>query len=47
MQTSDYWQTKNQLKYNIKLKIYLRGAYGKFPDIFQIGTFIDSTHMKL
>ena len=25
----------------------LRGAYDKFPDFFRIGTFIDSTHMKL
>ena len=24
-----------------------RGAYNKFPDIFRMGTFIDSTHMKL
>ena len=25
----------------------LRGAYDKFPDFFHMGTFIDSTHMKL
>ena len=25
----------------------LRGAYDKFPDFFRIGTFIESTHMKL
>ena len=25
----------------------IRGAYDKFPDIFRMGTFIDSTHMKL
>ena len=25
----------------------LRGAYNKFPDFFRMGTFIDSTHMKL
>ena len=25
----------------------VRGAYDKFPDFFCIGTFIDSTHMKL
>ena len=25
----------------------LRDAYNKFPDFFRIGTFIDSTHMKL
>ena len=23
------------------------GAYNKFPDFFHMGTFIDSTHMKL
>ena len=23
----------------------VRGAYGKFPDFFRMGTFIDSTHM--
>ena len=27
--------------------LYLRGAYNKFPDFLRIGTFIDSTHMKL
>ena len=26
---------------------YIRGAYDKFPDIFRLGTFIDSTHMEL
>ena len=26
---------------------YLQGAYDKFPDFFRIGTFTDSTHMKL
>ena len=25
----------------------LQGAYDKFPDFFCMGTFIDSTHMKL
>ena len=25
----------------------LRGAYDKFPDFFRMGTFIDSTHVKL
>ena len=25
----------------------LRGAYDKFPDFYRMGTFIDSTHMKL
>ena len=26
---------------------YIRGAFNKFPDFFCMGTFIDSTHMKL
>ena len=30
-----------------KAKGYIRGAYDKFPDLFYMGTFIDSTHMKL
>ena len=25
----------------------MRGAYDRFPDFFRMGTFIDSTHMKL
>ena len=25
----------------------LRGSSNKFPDFFRMGTFIDSTHMKL
>ena len=25
----------------------IQGAYDKFPDFFRMGTFIDSTHMKL
>ena len=27
--------------------MYLRGSLKKFPDIFRMATFIDSTHMKL
>ena len=26
---------------------YIWGAYDKFPEFFCMGTFIDSTHMKL
>ena len=26
---------------------YIRGSLSKVPDIFPMGTFIDSTHMKL
>ena len=25
----------------------VRGSLNKFPDFFRMGTFIDSTHMKL
>ena len=25
----------------------LRGSLNKFPDFFRVGTFIDSTHVKL
>ena len=35
---------------SFKNEIYLqiiRGAYNKFPDFLRVGTFIDSTHMKL
>ena len=27
--------------------LYTRGSLHKFPDFFRMGTFIDSTHMKL
>ena len=31
----------------IYIYIYIRGSLNKFPDFFRMGTFIDSTHMKL
>ena len=31
----------------IYMYIYIRGSLNKFPDFFCMGTFIDSTHMKL
>ena len=31
----------------IYIYICIRRAYDKFPDFFRVGTFIDSTHMKL
>ena len=31
----------------IYIYIYIWGAYNNFPDFFRMGTFIDSTHMKL
>ena len=27
--------------------VYIQGSLNKFPDFFRMGTFIDSTHMKL
>ena len=29
------------------INIYIRGSLNKFPDVFRMGTFIDSTHLKL
>ena len=29
------------------LDFMVRGSINKFPDFFRMGTFIDSTHMKL
>ena len=41
-QTFNIWNIITRRKsYNV------RGAYDKFPDFFRMGTFIDSTHMKL
>ena len=31
----------------IYIYIHTRGSLNKFPDFFRMGTFIDSTHMKL
>ena len=36
---------RNELNQDYNLDI--RGLLNKFPDFFRIGTFIDSTHMKL
>ena len=35
------------MDYTLFLSVNIRGAYDKFPDFFRIGTFIDSTHIKL
>ena len=29
------------------INLYMINNYSKFPDFFRMGTFIDSTHMKL
>ena len=40
--------TSNTVIYEIEFAIaYLRGPLNKFPDFFRMGTFIDSTRMKL
>ena len=31
----------------IYIYIYIRGSLDKFPDFFHMGTFIESTHIKL
>ena len=31
----------------IYIYIYTQGSLNQFPDFFSMGTFIDSTHMKL
>ena len=35
------------LKERKKQEIYIRGSWNKFPDFFRMGSFIDSTRMKL
>ena len=34
-------------QFSFKSYIYIRVAYDTFPNFFRIGTFIDSTRMKL
>ena len=36
-----------EIENKIYIYIYIRGAYDNFPDFFRMGTFIDSTRMKL
>ena len=35
------------LSLSLSISIYIKGTYDKFPDFFRMGTFIDSTDMKL
>ena len=51
---SEYEQSERNTKYflhrstqNFTIFAYIRGPLNRFPDFFRIGTFIDSTHMKL
>ena len=39
-----YWKWYKEWKKNCE---QIRGSLNKFPDFFRMGTFIDSTHMKL
>ena len=39
-----YYLSRSLLSYHSFLQ---RGSLKKFPDFFRMGTFIDSTHMKL
>ena len=32
---------------NIFILTHIRGSLNKVPDFFRMGTFVDSTHMKL
>ena len=32
---------------NYSYQMIILGSLNKFPDFFRVGTFIDSTHMKL
>ena len=33
--------------HDFNMNPYIRGSLNKFPDFFHMGTFIDSTHMKM
>ena len=43
------WKVFNAYKqvFYIYIYIYIQGSLNKFPDFFPMGTFIDSTHIKL
>ena len=40
------WELCKMLKFDHTEQM-VRGSLNKFPDFFRMGTFIDSTHMKL
>ena len=40
-------EQQTQIKHIGQSYIYLQWSLNKFPDFFRMGTFIDSTHMKL
>ena len=43
------YQSKNKYTLIKGVLIFglIQGSLNKFPDLFRMGTFIDSTHMKL
>ena len=47
MHTHTHTHTHTHIYINIYIHIYIQGSLNKFPDFFHMGTFIDSTHMKL
>ena len=54
VQTMSFGSFKNNATYKlfaekkyIYIYIYIQGSLNKFPGFFYMGTFIDSTHMKL
>ena len=40
------FRVKGMLLYSVNNHV-IRGSLNKFPDFYRMGTFIDSTHMKL
>ena len=38
---------QKKIKWNCLSMTALQGSLNKFPDFFRMGTFIDSTHVKL
>ena len=40
-------ERKRGKKEKVLKKLDVRGSLNKFPDFFRMGTFIESTHMKL
>ena len=42
-----FWSSSTKVADFTYIYIYIWGSLNKFPDFFRMGTFIDSTHMKL
>ena len=41
------WHINHCRLFNAKSSLFIQGIHNKFPGFFHMGTFIDSTHMKL